>query len=527
MQRFLLLVLMGLLPLQALADGKVYSRQVAMAAEVNIPDQRALIHFTNGTERLVIETRFSGTGTNFAWVVPLPSQPVIEAATTGLFPTLQYLFRPTIVHNVRKYYGWILFVIGLLFTLRWMVERLGGTVFSGVCVVLLFLVMAVLLLPALGTAKSKAGGNTGATSPSVSILDRKVVGVFETTTIVSRDPRALQIWLQDNGFAMTTNSEPVIASYVKDGWVFVAAKVQRHQMERQTNTLHPLSFTFKTEKPVYPMRLTGVDNGPLEVELYVFADRRVAAAHFKTPRCTRPNYPTLTGWPGYWGDANLIVAHPQLLQWVGGAPVATKLTATLQPEQMRQDVWLEWRDFTEAKEVFFSPAGALTIALNWGASVLAVGLVLAYVTAAARRPDAPQFARPMRLAVVAGLVVGGFVYLMLPTIAVRLAHNPIAETRNAQFYPLFLVEDESLAEARRMLANPLSYVTNSEARATWNGHFRGGNWPNHYLGGQIHEEDSPGNFILREENGQVEYVIYDSFGNAQLLQSWKPAKQTE
>lgn len=94
---------------------------IAFPAKVTIPDQRALIHFTNGTERLVIETRFTGSGTNFAWIVPLPSQPVIEEATTGLFPTLQYLFRPQIIHNVSRYYVGILALIWLgyvLFSVR-------------------------------------------------------------------------------------------------------------------------------------------------------------------------------------------------------------------------------------------------------------------------------------------------------------------------------------------------------------------------------------------------------------------------
>ena len=61
----------------------------------------------------------------------------------------------------------------------------------------------------------------------MSILDRKIVGVFETTTITSHDAKALQTWLSENGFAVPTNAEPVIESYVKDGWVFVATKVRR------------------------------------------------------------------------------------------------------------------------------------------------------------------------------------------------------------------------------------------------------------------------------------------------------------
>ena len=44
-------------------------------AKVEIPEQQALIHYSGGVERLVIETSFPGEGTNFAWVVPLPSTP--------------------------------------------------------------------------------------------------------------------------------------------------------------------------------------------------------------------------------------------------------------------------------------------------------------------------------------------------------------------------------------------------------------------------------------------------------------------
>ncbi|MCZ6785621.1 MAG: DUF2330 domain-containing protein [Planctomycetota bacterium] len=61
----------------ASGDGKVFSKAVPV---VEIPDQRALIHWEDGRERLVIETSFRGEGTEFAWVVPLPALPEIEAA---------------------------------------------------------------------------------------------------------------------------------------------------------------------------------------------------------------------------------------------------------------------------------------------------------------------------------------------------------------------------------------------------------------------------------------------------------------
>src|ERR1035438_4042810 len=103
------------------------------------------------------------------------------------------------------------------------------------------------------------------------------------------------------------------------------------------------------------MRLTGVDNGPLSVELYVFCPSRAEASHFKVESCTRPN-----------------IAHPLLHQWVGDSAVATKLTATLSPADMRKDVWLEQTPFViEQKNRLFSQHGAVTTALNWGAELFA------------------------------------------------------------------------------------------------------------------------------------------------------------
>ncbi len=98
MKRFLPLLILLCVVNSVVADGFVIP-PTAFPTEITIPDQRALIQFANGTERLVIETRFTGAGTNFCWVVPLPSEPTIEAATTGIFPTLQFLLHPKLIHN--------------------------------------------------------------------------------------------------------------------------------------------------------------------------------------------------------------------------------------------------------------------------------------------------------------------------------------------------------------------------------------------------------------------------------------------
>ena len=57
-----------IVPSGAYGDGCILPTAIA---KVQIPDQRALIHFDNGLETLVIDTSFKGDGTNFAWIVPV------------------------------------------------------------------------------------------------------------------------------------------------------------------------------------------------------------------------------------------------------------------------------------------------------------------------------------------------------------------------------------------------------------------------------------------------------------------------
>ena len=101
-----------LVPMKGWADGKAFP-PVAVSTEVTMPDQRALLVWSNGVERLAIETRIVGEGTNFAWVVPLPSEPKVEAATVGLFPTLAWLTPPKVVNETESGWWWVWSASGL------------------------------------------------------------------------------------------------------------------------------------------------------------------------------------------------------------------------------------------------------------------------------------------------------------------------------------------------------------------------------------------------------------------------------
>jgi hypothetical protein len=552
--RFLALLALLLTTPSVWADGMVM-HATAVPAEVRIPDQRALIHFTNGLERLVIETRFTGAGTNFAWVIPLPSPPVIEEASTGLFPTLQCIFQPRLRHEVTRYLqlflgllaggyllrfvrrgspinGWdVLACLGaglsvfgdnpvrasgsvsLFLALLYAVEnvriRRVSWLHTGAFFVMILFFGFFLIGGSLGLGSRTAGIRSSST-PTVSILDRKMVGVFETATIFSLDPLALQAWLKTNGFAAPASRDQAIASYVKDGWVFVAAKIRRDDPALQTATPHPLSFTFKTGKAVYPMRLTGIDNGPVQVDLYVFGSGRAEAPHFKVARCTHPVYPKLPLHQGTasvtWNDfspkpESLRIAHPLLRKWVDGAPVATKLTACLSPADMRDDVWISWAPFSEKGTSVFSRQGACVYAANWGAGVITATFLIALVFGLGRENRAKRLVGIVGLSTVFGMILTAVIYLLLPKTEVRFVRGhgtPAMEIyRNLQLLPRAVSEETNVTDVRALLTN-----------GWWTQYLK----MNHLSGGLIHEEDSPGNYQLRQSSNRVECVIYDACG---------------
>jgi hypothetical protein len=373
-------------------------------------------------------------------------------------------------------------------------------------------------------------GSSSSPTPGVSVLDRQLVGVFETTTIASHDPTALQSWLRENGFAASTNSGPVIESYVKDGWVFVAAKIRRDKPATETSTPHPLSFTFKTDKPVYPMRLTGVDNGPLSVELYVFGRWRAEAEHFRLECCAHPDFPSPTEpratalhWPRRSPGTPSIV-HPLLRQWVEGAPVVTKLFATLTPAQMEKDVWLRWSRFREKRNQIYSESGALTLAMNWGSGLFTSGLVAAFAAFLARPALRPKLGLTIGFVTMASLALTGLIYIALPTTEIRLVKHPHSTAQEAMIYlSMWLLDtkETTRAEASAEIAREIAQPNDQNPRVRREQRYGGKGWDNLLLGGSIREEDSPGNFTLRVNGDELEFVAYDAQGGEHVLGSWR------
>ncbi len=604
------------LPLLALADGKIFP-STAFPEQIRIPEQEALIHWANGVERLVIETRFDAKGTNFAWVIPLPARPKIEAATPGVFPTLRSYFAPEVKHEIYRLHLWVLgagcfivlvnsmgspahfrrsdpllaagialaqgiavpgshvavFICTLTAVLlsvvlarragegrsRWcmavggalaciVVVDIGllayagaiGAVFSadgpflwffamlcggmilglalvlgvpprarrhvGFCVLMLAVEMqlSLFLLPSLGTAGSATASN--ATEAGV-VVERRRVGSYETAIIESKDANALRAWFQANGYTMPPSADSVVADYVREGWVFAAAKLRRDAGGSEQSSVHPLSFQFATTQPVFPMRLTGVESGPVQVALYLFGEERATAEGFRVAHCERPEF-SIPSTERYRIPLSrrqkMDIQHPLIREWVQGAKTATKLVATLSPDAMKRDVAVRWAPFEAKRTFLFSRRGAITVALNVTSVLAAVGLLVA-----ARRFRFDGLRDRMRVWCVrlagVSLLVGVGIYVALPVIPARVVRGPgyraFLAARNLRLYVGGELADEGVPQIASVRAAAEKSLREEPDQ-----------FQNPLQGRVIREEDSPGNYLLRQTTNGVEMIFIDING---------------
>lgn len=385
----------------ALADGMVV--QEVYQPKVEIPNQQALIHFSDNVEQLIIETSFLGKGTNFAWVVPLPSPPKVEPVSDGFFQNLQHAFQPQFIPKVAHYYVSVLFLCGLAF-LGWraLKDEVPWTSDLPLCLLIsggawlachhfIFGILALLTAvyiriftrsPAAFAAVMLFGvglagamvidglarpielfGSIGSDgSPAAGGSDARVIsvqhaGVFDSTTIKGTSSADVIKWLGDNGYNTAEFAEPAISKYVKDGWVFVASKVGRDNPDAGQTALHPLAFTFSTPKAIYPMRLTAVNEDVCAIDLYVLSTERATARHFDVARCDKIAMHLTDPKQSLRLDA-------EARCYAGNATVATKLSGKLKPKQMQSDVVIKSSRFLPTGRYIFSYSGAFVIALN-------------------------------------------------------------------------------------------------------------------------------------------------------------------
>lgn len=463
----LVLWLLGAAP-ALLADGMVVPQ--TFHAKVEIPGQQALISYADGVEHLVIETSFQGEGTNFAWVVPLPATPGVEAVSEHFFDGVRKMFQPRLIHPVHLYGGGILFVCGIAWLCRraYLDEARFWTDFP-ICLALAAgMRMATssyfLASIALGLALccrffartteasgffllwSLVGGLVMTFPPAQlfggmiktlgddaapphfvpadagRVLGVQRAGVFDSTIVQSSQPRALVNWLRTNNYNPSPSAEDAIAEYVRRKWVFVASKIHIDANNSGVAALHPLAFTFLTKTPVYPMRLTAVDNNACTVDLYVFGPGRAAAPHYHVQRCDRvaanwnPAEAKFHAWLRDDGS--------EILDQIGPASVGTKLNRTLTPAQMLTDTEITWGGFHQKGAFVYSTSAAFTTALNIAVTLATLGALTLGASRGGWNVTDKRIRRWRMRLIGAAFVLGATLFFLLPKVEIVPDNTP-------------------------------------------------------------------------------------------------------
>jgi hypothetical protein len=369
--------------------------------------------------------------------------------------------------------------------------------------------MCGLLLPSLGTA----GGSVSA-SGSVNVAERKTVGIYDTAVISSPDGSAVLDWLEKNGFKTPTNFLPAIRAYASEGWFFVASKVRLDAPMNDAAKAHPLSFTFQTARPVYPLRLTGINNPHCKIELYVFGKERAEIPNFRVERCEKPIYPNPKEEEKkdalyFIMSDNIWIRHPLLRVLAGNSPVATKLSGDLTSSEMVEDAYLNWVPFAQKRPVLFSYDGASLLATNIAVPILVVAGLIYYLAFGVELRWGVTARNISTYLGLAAVLMWPAVFFGVPKTAVMVSKRPGVWTASYQ---------KDIPEA---LGAVWQHETNREAKpdAAWVRRLLAGRLTDDYatyirltnlfLAQPLREEDSPGNYTLRETTNGLDYVWYD------------------
>ncbi|MFE4961427.1 DUF2330 domain-containing protein [Streptomyces sp. NPDC056660] len=208
--------------------------------QVTVGREESVLRWDGTREQIVMRLTVDGDADRAAWIMPVPHRATVTLADPALFDELHTLTAP--VHRTR-YHFWPQNGDWPLTT--------GGTTTAG---------------PPDGAANA----------PGVGVVGRRRLGPFDVAQLTATDPGALDGWLRSNGFPFPPRLDTALRPYVEQRWEYVAVRLAPETAGTALNgALDPLHLAFASDRPVYPMRLSGLAATPQSLGLFVLAAHRM------------------------------------------------------------------------------------------------------------------------------------------------------------------------------------------------------------------------------------------------------------
>jgi len=272
----------------------------------------------DGTIDAYVQINYTGAPDSFAWVVPVPNPPKLDIANMPMLRELDRLTQPV-------------YMAPPLTDACRQVQR--------------------------GVFSAGAPAPVPSAKDNVTVFDQGSVGPFNYAVVGSEDPKALVNWLKENKYQITPPMEPLVDVYVQAKMVFLAMKLQPG---KQVRDIQPVKMTYKSIKPMIPLRLTAVAATPNMVVLtWILSKMQAAPENYGVAKVADDdivftgfggnNYSQLAGQrlSDYKGrafitefagpSARVGAADPDLKALLARYPYLTRVYTRISPEDMTID----------------------------------------------------------------------------------------------------------------------------------------------------------------------------------------------
>ena len=192
--------------------------------------------------------------------------------------------------------------------------------------------------------------------------------------------------------------------------------------------------------------------------------------------------------------------------------MATKLTAVLNSQQMKEDAYITWSPFQERRLTFYTEHGAAVLATNFAVAFMVTALLILFWMRGGEGPQVRRIRKACAIIIFGAVLVWPLVDKLVPKMAAVVEIMPTIKNYESHIKIINALDDKSDKQGNRFTPD-IAWVRQQLGETSV---FRRELHPdcqtNFFSGQPWHEEDSPGNYTLRQTAEGIEYVWYDIEG---------------
>jgi hypothetical protein len=200
------------------------------------------------------QVQYSGSPSEFAWVLPVKPGAHVELANNAWFEALDAATSTRVVPPQLN-------CVQQAFTE-------GGSSPGCGC-------------GAASFADSASGGSgdpNAVAPPAVTVVHQGSVGPYDTVTLHANVPGSLTSWLTTHSFAIDASIKPIIDAYTADGFDFIALRLKPDVGIQQ---MQPVRVVSPGAVPVLPLRMVAAGTGAnVDITLFVIGEGRWSTKNF-------------------------------------------------------------------------------------------------------------------------------------------------------------------------------------------------------------------------------------------------------